>query len=443
VAGGEPRRVRLPAGSWAVSTAQPLGTLARALLEREAALPDSWVARQRERASAHLEAQFYDVTAWALPLAYNVEAWMSEAQVALTDAAADAAAQGAAEPTAATPPPARMGYLVPPNGLETYRFAAALLRAGIPFRVAVEPTAAGTRSLPAGTLFVPRSGRADLESVLAPLAAGAAVELVGADTSFPAGGIPLGSERMVAVRAPRVGIVAGEGISPTSFGALWHLLDRVVGLEHSVLALGDLSDVDLARFTTLLLPEGGGYGRLGDDEVARLSAWVERGGVLVAVGGVVGWLHERELTSVTARKLDEPADESDGEGSGAPPADSDRIWDTELMVPGSVVASEMRHHPLTAGVPAAPPFLFRGDTYHDATGDPQQDLVLVRGDDPLLAGVAWTEAREQLPHALLMAAEERGDGAVVVFTQDPGFRLFWRGTMPLLLNALMYGPSLY
>ena len=29
-----------------------------------------------------------------------------------------------------------------------------------------------------------------------------------------------------------------------------------------------------------------------------------------------------------------------------------------------------------------------------------------------------------------------------VFAQDPAFRLFWRGTMPLLLNALMYGPSL-
>ena len=40
------------------------------------------------------------------------------------------------------------------------------------------------------------------------------------------------------------------------------------------------------------------------------------------------------------------------------------------------------------------------------------------------------------------AAESRGDGKVVVFTQDPAFRLFWRGTMPLLLDAVLYGPSM-
>jgi hypothetical protein len=30
----------------------------------------------------------------------------------------------------------------------------------------------------------------------------------------------------------------------------------------------------------------------------------------------------------------------------------------------------------------------------------------------------------------------------VVFAQDPAFRGFWRATVPLLLNATLYGPSL-
>jgi hypothetical protein len=436
LSGGAARKVRLPAGSWAVSTAQPLGALARALLEREATLPEAWVERQRERASAHLDPQFYDVTAWALPLAYNVEAWVGAGdRVSLAEPPPSGPAAGAV-------PAAKVGYLVPPSGLETYRFAAALLREGIPFRVGLEGTTAGARSLPAGTLFVPRSGRADIATALAPLALDAGVELVPVDTSFSTAGIPLGSERMVPVRKPRIGVVAGPGVSSTSFGALWHLLDRIVGLEHSVLDISSLASSDLSRFSALLLPEGGGYGRLGDEEVARLTAWVSRGGVLVAVGGAVDWLHGHDLSAVAARKLDEASEEGDDEGGGASAADTDRVWETELMVPGSIVATEMRHHPLTAGVPAPPPVLFWGDTFHDATGDPQQDVLRVRGNDPLLAGVAWSEAREQLPGALLVAAEEHGDGQVVVFTQDPAFRLFWRGTMPLLLNALMYGPSI-
>jgi hypothetical protein len=335
-----------------------------------------------------------------------------------------------------------VGWLAPPQGLETYRFAASLLREGIGFRVALEGTTAGSRALPAGTLFVPRAGRADLELRLSGLAGEAGVELVPVDTSFAGGGIPLGSERMVAVRKPRVGLVGGQGIASTSFGALWHLLDRGLGLEHSVLDVGSLGHLDLARFDALLLPEGGGYGRLDDEDVARLSAWLERGGVLVAIGSAADWLNGRELTGFTARKLDEPSEEGDGEGTGASPADTDRVWETELAVPGAIVATEMRQHPLTAGMLAPPPFLFWGDTFHDASGDPQRDLVRVREHEPVLAGVAWSEAREQLPGALLMGVEERGSGSVVVFAQDPAFRLFWRGAMPLLLNALMYGPSL-
>ena len=66
----------------------------------------------------------------------------------------------------------------------------------------------------------------------------------------------------------------------------------------------------------------------------------------------------------------------------------------------------------------------------------------MRSDEPVLAGVAWPEARAQLAGAVVMATERQGRGRVIVFTQDPAFRLFWRGTMPLLLNAVLFGPSL-
>jgi hypothetical protein len=332
---------------------------------------------------------------------------------------------------------------VPPAGLDSYAFAAALLSRDLPVRVALEGLTAGTRELPAGTLFVPRAGRSDLAAALAPLAAESGVELIAVDSSLSAAGIPLGSERVVPLRKPRLAIAAGTGVFATSFGALWHLLDRTLGVEHTVIELASLGDLDLAPFTALLLPDGSGYGRALDEEDAkRIGAWVDRGGVLVAIGGAAEWLHEREISAVAARELDGDSEEGDGEGSGEPASDADKVWDTELFVPGAIVATEMRQHPLTVGMTSAPPMLFWGDTFHDATGDPQQDLLRVRAAEPLVAGIAWQEAREQLPGSLLVASQERGDGRLVLFTQDPAFRLFWRGTMPLLLNALLYAPSL-
>ena len=49
--------------------------------------------------------------------------------------------------------------------------------------------------------------------------------------------------------------------------------------------------------------------------------------------------------------------------------------------------------------------------------------------------------RQRLAGALLVGMESRGRGSVVLFAQDPAFRLFWRATTPILLNALLYGPS--
>ncbi|HEV8239358.1 MAG TPA: M14 family zinc carboxypeptidase [Thermoanaerobaculia bacterium] len=431
--GGEPRDVELPAGTWAVSTAQPLGELVQVLLEREPALPQAYVERQRERVTAHLEPEFYDVTAWALPLAYNLDAWTSDDPPASFAVATDTPAGGVEGE-------GRVGWLLPPSGLAGYRFAASLLAQDVPFRVALEPLTLGTRQLPAGTIFVPREGKAGLETKLAPLAAAARVHLLAADSSLT-GGIPLGSNQMVPIRKPRIGLVAGRGTSATAFGALWHLLDQQLGVAHSVLDLERLDGVDLARFDVVVFPEGSGYdSALREEGAKRLAAWVEAGGVLVSEAGAVDWLHEQKLTSVTKHK-DEP-EESDGEGSSPAASDAEKVWDTELMVPGAIVGTELRHNPLTVGVTAPPPALVWGSDFYDATGDPQQDLLRARASDPLLAGVAWPEAKQVMPGTLLMAAESRGKGKVVVFTQDPAFRLFWRGTMPLLLDAVLYGPSL-
>ena len=38
--------------------------------------------------------------------------------------------------------------------------------------------------------------------------------------------------------------------------------------------------------------------------------------------------------------------------------------------------------------------------------------------------------------------EPTGDGHVIMIAGSPAFRLFWRSTERLLLNAVIYGPTL-
>ena len=48
-------------------------------------MSQAFLDRQRQRLEQNLDAEFYDITAWSLPLAYNLRTW-----VAAGDVAADA-----------------------------------------------------------------------------------------------------------------------------------------------------------------------------------------------------------------------------------------------------------------------------------------------------------------------------------------------------------------
>jgi len=437
LAGGDETKRELPAGTYAVSTAQPLGNLVRALLDQDPAMPDAYLREQRQRVEDNRNAQFYDITAWSLPLAYNLE--VSTADETLSDLLPATDVPGTVSGSG------EAGFLVAPQGLASYRLAAQLLRRGGALRIATQPVRAGGRDYPAGTLFLPRVGNAgDLPAWIAEVAAqdGLAVDRLAA--LYAERGVLLGSRSVLVVKPPRVALVRGEGVDPTSFGSLWHLLDREVELPHTVLELGELGRARLDRYDALVLPSGSYDERIGEKTVAAIDQWVKAGGVLVVVGDAAAWAIKRGFTALHAWEPPKHEEEAAAEETAGRAPPTGNVADRTLEVPGAILSTEMRRHVLlTAGVSTPPPVLFTGSLILMPTGDPQIDLLTAAQRSPVQAGFVWPEAKSRLEGALLLARQERGAGAVVTFAQDPAFRDFWRGTMPLFLNAVMYEPSLH
>lgn len=440
---------RFTAGTYVVSTAQPLGRLAEALMETEVSMPQAFLERQRRRLEQNLDMEFYDITAWSLPLAFNFDAWqaagtpprLAEVQPAPTGI------RGASH----------LGVLVRPQGLASYRFAAALQKRGVHHRVALAPFSAAGVPYPSGTLFVPRHGNPDFEATLGGLLAESRLVGDGISSSYELSGLSLGSRDMARVRPVRAGLVGGEGVDVTSFGFLWYLLDRQIGAPHDRLDLARLGQVDLAELDVVVLPEGDYEQHVPAKTREALDAWIKSGGVLVAVGGAVSWLQEHEMTSVKKweppKAGDDPETGQEDEGAAAPgdaapEADADAaeptgLADRPIFTPGAALATRMAPgNPLTVGLESAPAVLVEGTTVLRATGDPQKDVLVAVEERPVVAGFAFPEAEERLAGALLVGREERGKGGVVLFAQDPAFRLFWRGTTPVLLNAVLFGPTL-
>ncbi len=434
-----------PAGSYVVHAGQPLGKLAQTLLDRSPELSDEFMERQRARLEENAGTEFYDITSWSLPLAFNLDAWVAPGPVegealGLPDAAGEAPVAGEG----------RVGFLVPPAGLAGYRFAAELFAEGVRVQVALDELSVGGESYPAGTLFVPRLGnepeaRSDrdgagpersLDAVIAEAAGAAGVVARGVDTHYSTTGLSLGSDRVPVVLAPKIALASGDGVSSSSFGYLWHLLDQQVRLPYTRIDASRLGAVDLSDYQVLVLPQGDYAGAFEGSAGDAIAAWVRGGGVLVAVGRAHAWLAEKELTSVA--RWQPPEEEAQSEEEAENPL-TRRAIDT----PGAIVATELtERNPLAAGLPSAPPVLVAGTIVLLPTGDPQVDVLTAAGEAPVLTGVAWPEAEERLAGSLLVSLEPTGRGAVVLFAQEPDFRLFWRGTAPLFLNSVLYLPSL-
>ncbi|HEX4953414.1 MAG TPA: M14 family zinc carboxypeptidase [Thermoanaerobaculia bacterium] len=420
-------------GSYVVMLNQPLGTLAQAVLALDTPLPKVFAERQRERLLEGLAEELYDVSAWSLPRAYDLETFrvVNEPGGLVSYQPREGRLEG----------DAAVGWLLPPQGLAGYRLAAALARERLLHRVAKVGFEIEGRAYPAGTLFVPRWGNpVGLEDRLLRLSRDCGVSLRGIATSRTTSGISIGSDDMVAVVPQRVGLAVGPGTAATAAGTLWHLLDRDVGLPHRRLELSQLKDGP-RELDVLILPDGSGYGEmLGEKGAQALERWVRSGGVVVAVGGSFAWLRQHGLAQVEAWKAKErkPGEGGDDQAPGLP----GRLEERPIETPGAILATEMRaSHPLAAGLRGPPSVLYQGSEVLLATGSLQGDVLWVRREAPVLAGLVWPEAEQRLAGALLVYHRPLGDGQIIAFAQDPAFRLFWRATMPMFLNAVMFARS--
>ncbi|HEV2853126.1 MAG TPA: M14 metallopeptidase family protein [Thermoanaerobaculia bacterium] len=442
---GETQSRRFGAGTYAVSTAQPLGNLVEALLELDSPMSQSFLDRQRQRLEQNLDPEFYDITAWSLPLAYNLRTWVASGEVGNGNGrplpeSAGGGIHGDGD----------IGWLVPPQGVASYRLASALQKRQIRFRVALAAFTGGGASYPSGTLFIPRRANpGDIQATLEGLLQEDSLTAQAVSSSYELQGLSLGSSDMASVRPVRVGLVSGDGVDATSFGFLWYLLDREIGIDYDRLDLGQLRQVPLADFDVLVFPSGSYEDRIGDKLKDSLDTWVRAGGVLVGVGEAVTWMQDKELTSIKRwmpPKKEEGEDSKASEDPESPEgAESEverQLAERSIFTPGAVLATRMQaQHPLTLGLTASPDVLYEGSTVLKTTGDPRQDVLAALDESPVVAGFAWPEAEQRLSGSLLVGTEQRGRGSVVLFAQDPAYRLFWRATTPIFLNALLYGPS--
>jgi len=418
-----------PAGTVVVSTRQPLGGLVNTLLEKSPTFSPGFVEEQRTKAEADEPDEFYDLTTWSLPLAMNVEGWVTTTPVAAATTAFRLAPPAAFR--AAT-----YGYLI--DGMEPnlYRFAGRLLEAKVNFSVSDTAIDSGAQKFSRGTLVILRGNNAKtLDAMLESLSRESAVSVVPLESGW-IGGTALGSQRIRHVRDPKIGLVGGAGSAASSFGMLWHTLDVDTPIPHTTLAAESLRNIDLDEFEVLVFPDGSFADRLTKRGIDRIKDWVNDGGTIVAIKGGSTFLREKDV-EISKLKRWEPKKKKDDDKE---PVTDERYND--FRIPGSAFRTTMNERSyLTFGVPRPPAVLVEGSDAFLPVAHKVDNILTIDPKNPLISGVAWDESLERIKGSVYVVSEPFGKGQVITFADDPHFRLFWRGTLPIFLNAVLYAPS--
>lgn len=471
---------RFPAGTYIVSTAQPYGAIAKAILEFDPRLKTDFLEDERRELEKFAESRMYEVSTWSLPLAYNLDAYYTTSSFA-------ANTEPVAEVVTSTgmfhDPGSAYAFIIDMVGEKTYQMLVKLFEADLIVRCSEKPFKIENREYKAGALvLMARSNPPDLPEMLQRLSDEVGLDVYGVNTGNSSQGSLLGAPTFRLLQKPKVAILGGDGIDYTAFGSLWYVLDQEMKIPHSLLQLSDVGRQNLEPYNVIIAPSTWGpfFPRLTDRGKKNLESWVNAGGTLICTGQAAVWaadtaqgISQVRIKSQVLDKLDVYSQAVDREREAeSPEVDTLALWHPDKATAeepeekaGSKMSSEeaqerdqwqLRFHPrgvflkvdldtedwLAFGMPASVPAMVY--TRNALMSKPPVRTVgrLAEVEDLRLSGLLWPEARERWAQTAYATHESKGRGQIVLFIDEPDVRAYNYGSRQLFVNALLLGPGM-
>ncbi|MGZ3756361.1 MAG: M14 metallopeptidase family protein [Mucilaginibacter sp.] len=418
---GKTEPLTISATDMVINAYQPKSVLLNVLLEPKTFVADSIT---------------YDITAWALPYAYGLNAYGVTESIK-------------AEKHLEEPPHFNDGIKTPADNKDVYayvcawqsiedvRFLAALLKEKIKVRYTETPFEANGKKFAEGSLIITKAGndRADFSKTIERVANAYKRELTPLTTGFVDKGSDLGSDHIKFMPAPKVMLIAGDGINSEAMGEVWHFFEQQIGYPVTLVKLNELGRAKLSDFDVIVLPDG----RYGDLPADRLQSWVRDGGKLIAIENAVAQLVDKKGFDV--KKKEDKKDDKTGKKPNENPVYENRDREAAgSSVPGAIYKLNIDNtHPLAFGFPKYYYTLKLNDAIYELLGDGGWNVGTIKKDN-LVEGFVGQKSKEKIKDGMLLGVQHAGRGAIVYLVDDPLFRSFWENGKLLFSNAVFMAP---
>ncbi|HMP98288.1 MAG TPA: M14 family zinc carboxypeptidase [Cyclobacteriaceae bacterium] len=406
-----------------INVYQPKSKLITTFFEPNSKLPDSAT---------------YDITAWNLMYAYNLEAY------ALTERINTGKAYTATKVNNVKPQGNIYAYLFKYQSLEDVKFLAALHKNGIKVRAAEKAfTVMGERFEP-GTLIVTQRNNESVpafDDLVYDIANRFNRKVYPSTTGFVESGKDFGSGHVNFLEQPKVAILSGEQTSSLSFGETWHYFEQYLDYPVTVIGTDYFNSVNLSSYNVLIAPSG--YYRLFDEEtLKKVDSWVSSGGRLILTGNALNAVADKNgfalkrYANDEAKKAAEQTEKAWKDKAGMPRYEEQERNAISDYISGAIYKVSLdKSHPLAFGM---------GDHYYTLkTSEAKYDFMenawnvgVLKGKQSPVQGFAGYRANQRLENSLVFGVQDKGRGKVIYFVDNPLFRNFWESGKMLFGNAV-------
>ncbi len=403
-----------PDHSYIIPANQPNYRMLKAMFEKRTTFKDSL---------------FYDVSAWTLPLAFD----MNYGYVANTTAVGDAI-------TSPTPPEGKVAsqsnyaYLFEWDDYNSPNTLYKILNSRLRAKVAMKPFSLNGKNYDYGTIMVPAQNQkiaADkVYELLTKVAKKTGVNIDAANTGLTKG-IDLGSSNFRILKKPTIAVLVGDGITSYDAGEIWHLLDTRYDIPVTKLDTRNLSSANLSKYSVIIIPNANGSALNKAKE--NLKTFAENGGTLIGYRNSLKWLNTNKFIKLNFKKQ-KPKTKNI-------PFDQRQDFRGAQVIGGAIFEATIdRSHPINFGYNNTKIALFRNTTVFVKTDSVTNYKAPIQyTKNPLLSGYISKENLKAMSGTIPFKTAKLGKGKVIVFTDNTNFRAFWYGTNKLMMNAIFFG----
>ena len=370
----------------------------------------------------------YDITAWALPYAYGLQAYATREDLKPQNKTLES--QPVVNHSAGKP----VAYIANWNAAADVKFLAELLKSDVKVRYSEIPFESGGKRFNAGSLIIARTSNGnvkDFDLRIAEIAKESGVTLQPLTSAFVDKGADLGSDKIRYIKRPKVGLFAGEGTSSLAVGQVWHFFEQQIGYPLSIIRTQDMGRINWSEFDVLIFADGN-YEDFGNE---RMQSWIQAGGKLIAMEEAVAQLAGKKGFSLKNKEEEKKDEKSKDPYENIKSYENRERDDLDNSIPGAIYKVNIDNsHPLSFGYPNYYYTLKRDDHVYEYLKGDWNVGVLKKNN--YVTGFAGLKTKKKLVDGMLFGVQEMGRGSVVYLTDDPLFRSFWENGKLLFSNAV-------